>query len=181
MTRILGQINDSGGRPITCTIEVVLPGGTVDKLQTPPAWNLAIPAYFPCEAGRVDFELTPTWNQTYQFRIFTTTVTETWRTEAGQIFTGATHQDELTAQWYTGSEPSDARELLLYEARQSETDIVPTFYASIPASGTVNIADLQPSGITPTNIDTSILAIANLLVTRPEYLAQIRAAIEQSP
>lgn len=181
MTQIIGQINDSGGRPLDCSIEVLLPGGTIDRLENPPAWNLAVPAIYECPSGAVNFELTPTWNQTYKFRIFTTTITERWRSAQGAVYTGLKFFDEVTGVWYGGIEGDPNPEPLIYEPITNTTDVVPAFFAQIPSRGFVNIADLQPSGITPTNLDTSILAIADILVTRPEYLAQLRSAIDSAP
>jgi len=178
MTRIIGQINDSGGLPLNCKVEVIIPGGTVDRLKNPPAWNLAVATVYDCPSGAVSFDLAPTFNQTYQFRIYTATFTETWRSADGSLYQGLKHYDAITGLWYTGAAGNLEREPLSYASVERRQDVVPAFYAAIPSRGNVNIADLQPSGITPTNIDTSLLAIADLLVTRPEYLNQIVAAIQ---
>ena len=170
-TRIRGSFRDSLGQPLVGKLEIALDASAIDLDSEPYALHLPEPAVVTLgEDGDIDIELLPTTSATYRFRVYAESMTVTFRDSQGNLWLGATHEEENY--WYTGSEPSEDRELLIRTVKVDQKDVIAPFHAKVPDRGQIYFCDLLPSGVTNSNQDTSILAIAEIL-TRPEYAKQL--------
>lgn len=169
LTRVKGIFRDSLGQPLVGKLEVKLDANAVDLDSDPHALHLVEPGTVTLINGEVDINLLSTV-VTYRFRLFTESSTVTFRDTQQNAWYGATHEEGGV--WYTGAIPSEDREILLRSERTEEIEILPPFHARVPDRGTIYFSDLMPSGVTNSNQDTSILAIAEVL-TRPEYARQL--------
>lgn len=171
LTRVRGTFKNSLGQPLVGKLEVALDASAIDLDSEPYALHLTEPGIVTLdENGDIDIELLPTVSATYRFRVYIESTTITFRTSQGNLWLGATHKED--GYWYSGAEPSEARELLSRAVRVDQKDAIAPFHARVPDRGEIYFSDLLPSGVTNSNQDTSILAIAEVL-TRPEYAKQL--------
>lgn len=132
-------------------------------------------------SGVFSVDLIPSGESTYRFRYFQETITaKFFRNQGTELWRGDTHQ-HTDGDWYTGNEHTSESEVLLRTETVKEHTIVPTFNATLPEHvESVDFADLLPSGVSPTNVEISLLTLAEMLTTRPEYLNPLASAVTEN-
>lgn len=174
MTLVVGKVQNAIGEPLPGSLEIAVSENIQDRNSSPIALRVA-PVTIGCENGAFEIDLTPS-ETSYQFRYFTTEIIVTYLKYADQrLYRGAVHEHE--GQWYSGETHTLDSELLIRLENVTETDVIAPFHATIPDRDRVEFADLTPTGITASNQDTSLLTLAILLTTRPEFLTPLAQEI----
>jgi hypothetical protein len=135
------------------------------------------PVEVECPLGEFTIELIPS-PSTYRFTYSKTEVTSLyWSDNGTQRYYGLTH--EFEGDIYAGAEHTGDDEKLYVTQDVSETTVLPEFHAVVPDRPYVNFSDLAPTGIVANNQDTSLITLALLLTTRPEYLDPIATKVAE--
>jgi hypothetical protein len=141
-------------------------------IATPPVQLRPFPVTVDCPNGIFEIDLHPDATTTYSFEYLRVNTDKTyWSNNGRDIYTGLVHNYE--GSWYSGA-THDSESELLYVTEEEQTEVVmPRFRAIIPDRNQIDFADLAPTGISASNQDTSLLALALLITTRNEYLDPI--------
>lgn len=180
MTLVRGVIKDLLGDAVSGQLVIesdlpvrVEPVRDPDGLiATPPVQLRPFPVTVDCPEGSFEIDLHPDATTTYSFKYLRVNKEKTyWSNNGRDVYTGLVH--EYDGAWYTGA-THDGETELLYVTEEEQTEVVlPRFRAIIPDRPQIDFADLAPTGISASNQDTSLLALALLITTRNEYLDPI--------
>lgn len=172
MTFVVGTIQNAIGEPLAGSLEIAVSETIHDRDSSPVALRVS-PVIVDCPNGTFEVDLIPS-ETTYQFRYFTTETIITYLKDSNrELYRGVVHEYE--GQWYTGETHTSDSELLIRLENSTNTNVIDPFYAAIPDRDSVEFADLTPTGITTQ--DTSLLTLAILLTTRPEFLTPLAQAV----
>lgn len=154
---------------------VTLDGLLVDTGTTPDTIYAIDPATFSVTSGVINFSLpqSATQNTTYHF-VFTIPNTSTvYYYQDGTIYTGPTHVWVTDGQTYTGTVHNSDSKVLSVVTQDKPTTVL-DFHAIVPNVASIDFAQLVPTGIGDSLLDTSISALANLLTTNSTYIQALK-------
>jgi hypothetical protein len=184
MVRIIGTVRDSGNQPQSGVLEVFADGRIYDYISG--AIVVQTPARFVVPDGDfsrmyregaavapVDF--ISSLEVSYRFRFLSTAIVYTYYDSEDRVWQGDVH--EYQGATFTGLTHGTESQLLRVDKRTTESDLIPSFHAILPFAETVSFFDLLPTGVTESNQDASILAVATAIATRPSLRQAIVDAV----
>jgi len=176
MTVVNGRIKTITGEGLTGVLKVSSDTPIRDESGSVIAIRVE-PVELECPDGEFTIELIPS-PSTYRFTYSKIDYTPLyWSNNGTQRYYGATH--EFEGDIYAGAEHTGNDEKLFVTQDVSETTVLPEFRAVVPNRPHVNFSDLAPTGIVANNQDTSLITLALLITTRPEYLDPIAAKVAE--
>lgn len=185
MVRIIGMVRDSGNQPQSGVLEVFADGRIYDYLsgsivvQTPARFTVPdgdfSRMYREGVEGGDPVDFVSSLQVSYRFRFLSVATVYTYYDSEDRVWQGDVH--DYQGATFTGLEHGSESQLLRVEKRTTESDLIPSFHALLPFVETVSFFDLLPTGATENNQDTSILAVATAIATRPSLRNPIVEAV----
>lgn len=182
MTRIQSILKGSAGELLSGFLEIKLDARIIETTTTPDTIFFPTPQTFEVSNGALDINLIPSSNVTYNFRLYRTQEVdpEYWLAD-GTKYNGSVHSElfaeengQIVTAYFTGGSPSNEQVRVWKTSYFRQTDLI-NFKALVPdTEKIINFSDLMPSGLTLDTLDTSVLRLADVIVSNPVYQTALK-------
>lgn len=182
MTKIQSILKGSGGELLSGFLEIILDARVIQTTTTPDTIFFPTPQTINITNGVLDIDLIPSTNVTYNFRLYRTEEMDInyWFAD-GTKYNGSVHSElftettgEIVTAYFTGGVHSETQVRVWKTSVFRQSDLI-NFKALVPdTERIINFSDLMPSGLTLDTLDTSVLRLADVIVSNPVYQTALK-------